>query len=253
MEWVSERPWETRRIGAVRPGGPPNGIVHVWRVPADAGARDWGALLNADEAARAARFHFEADRCRSAAARGALRALLGGYLGVQPRALQFTAGAQGKPALMPQDSAAAAPPLHFNGSHSGGWVMLAFAAAGPVGVDLERHREVEAEALVQRFFAEKECRVWAASPPAERIRTFFALWTLKEAFLKATGRGLSRDPRTFQVVAEANGEARLDWCAEDPGATERWRLRLLPFADGYSAAVAAGADATRVEGFTLAP
>src|SRR5215469_8760066 len=76
--------------------------VHVWRISLDIGdalcsrLRD---ILADDERQRADRFHFEKDRRHFTAGRGALRAILAGYLGRRPEEIRFTYTNYGKPLL----------------------------------------------------------------------------------------------------------------------------------------------------------
>src|SRR5579859_7358859 len=114
--------------------------VHLWRVALDMPDEQRDLLagtLSEDEHVRAARLHFARDRRRFVAARGILRALLGAYLGIEPRLLQFTYGAHGKPALAPTHGEVW---LSFNLAHSDELALYALARRRPVGVDVERMR-----------------------------------------------------------------------------------------------------------------
>ena len=92
--------------------------VHVWTAALDDPAP--GGVLDADETARAARFHFEHDRRHYAAARGWLRVLLGRYLDRPPGTLRFGYGPRGKPFLAGPHGG-----VCFNVSHSHGRALLA--------------------------------------------------------------------------------------------------------------------------------
>ncbi len=121
----------------------------------------------------------------AAASRNALGCLLAGYAGVE-RAPELARGEHGKP-FAPEW-----PDLHFNLSHSGRHVLLAFARGQPLGVDIEsRNRRVSHVAIAQRFFAPDEAQAIAALAADRRGDAFRHLWTRKEAVLKALGVGLS--------------------------------------------------------------
>jgi hypothetical protein len=82
----------------------------------------------------------------------------------------------------------------FNLSHSGDWVVLATSEGGSVGIDIEPSqapRNLAVERISARYFHPPEQRALAALDPSQRRTGFARLWTLKEAYLKATGRGLS--------------------------------------------------------------
>ncbi len=84
-------------------------------------------------------------------------------------------------------------------SHSGGWIAAATTRSGRVGVDIEAARPVS-PALARRCLADSELAWWEEAPVG-RARTlrFLRLWTAKEAYLKATGAGLSTDPRDVPI------------------------------------------------------
>jgi 4'-phosphopantetheinyl transferase len=155
-----------------------DGVVEVWR--ADLTVADDGvtALLSSEEAARAARFAREADGLRWARARGILRALLGDYLGADPRSLRIETDGDGKPRV--------AGPLEFNLSHSAGVALYAFAAGRSVGVDVEvaRERRTDPVALAARAFGPEEAARLAALDPAQRQAEFLRAWARYEARLK---------------------------------------------------------------------
>jgi 4'-phosphopantetheinyl transferase len=227
-------------------------MAQVWRVRADTGEAEddrWRLLLAGPERERLARFHFAADARREAVSRGALRVLLGGYLGLPPEELAFATEAKGKPVLA---GAAPGERIEFNVSHSGEWVLLAFARGRRVGIDLERWREIEAEQILRDFFLPEELEEWRQWPEAGRPAAFFGAWTLKEAYLKALGAGLAKPLRSFRVRIGPGVPAALAWCAEDDRAPDRWSLVPLEVAPGYSAALAAENEISGVASFTLA-
>jgi 4'-phosphopantetheinyl transferase len=119
------------------------------------------------------------------AARDALHRLLADYAGVD-RVPGIARGEHGKP-FAPEW-----PDLHFNLSHSGRHVLLAFARDQPLGIDIERRdRRVSHIAIAQRFFTPDEAQAIADLAADRRADAFRHLWTYKEAVLKALGAGLS--------------------------------------------------------------
>jgi 4'-phosphopantetheinyl transferase len=117
-------------------------------------------------------------------ARGILRTLLSGFTGVPARNLRFEYGSSGKPSLADHD-------INFNVSHSADLGLFAFSPDRPVGVDLENERPVRRLLdVAQRFLTEDEVRSLAATPPAERDAYFLRSWVIKEARLKAEGKGV---------------------------------------------------------------
>ncbi len=161
-----------------------DGEVHVWRWNLDL-EEAWPALLSEDELARLQRFHFEPDARRWAACRTLLRVTLGRYLDLAPKSLKFTLGPWGKPGLH-------GCPLRFNLSHAGGAALLAVAWRREVGVDLEEtRRALFPEQLAPQVLSQREQAWLRDQDPEQRELAFLTLWTAKEAYVKATGQGLS--------------------------------------------------------------
>jgi 4'-phosphopantetheinyl transferase len=147
------------------------------------------AILSEKEREKAARFHRELDRKSSVVARGALRTLLASYTGVPAIELEFSYSENGKPELsLPQEM----PPISFNLSHSGEWVLLAFGQGGRVGIDIEKIKSsVNLQAISERYFTAEDASsvINAANPKS----LFYKLWTQKEAYVKACGSTLFRE------------------------------------------------------------
>jgi 4'-phosphopantetheinyl transferase len=218
------------------------GEVHVWRISLDADAEPLGPLLSPDERQRAARFHRDEHRRRYVVAHGALRLILGAYLDTEPEALAFELGEHGKPWLR-HGPAGERARVEFNLSHSADLALVAVARDRPVGVDVERWSEVEHLELAERFFSRAERDAMRAlAGAAEHLDAgFFAAWTRKEAYLKATGHGIARGLHHFDVTLAPGTEAALLADRLDATATERWTMRSIVPADGYSGAVVAAA------------
>ncbi len=134
--------------------------------------------------------------------------------------------------------------IDVNWSHSGDWLMAAYAVGVRVGVDIELLRpRPKALALASRFFAPEETAAlarWADEPEALQQR-FTRLWCAKEAVLKAYGRGLSfgLEKLRFEIDADdANLAPRLAACDPALGLPQDWALRAWTPAPGYLATVA---------------
>lgn len=208
--------------------------VHVWRLTLDRPIERFIELLQADERARANRFHFAKDRNHFAIARGFLRLLLGRYLQSDPKQLQFSYGAWGKPALAGEfrDSV-----LRFNMSHSHGIALYAITEEREIGVDVEYVRADFASGdIAQRFFSPFEVSVLCGLPADDRVAAFFKCWTRKEAYIKATGRGMSQPLDGFDVTFGPGENAAL--IRNEDGAPERWTMVDVEVGPGYAGAVA---------------
>jgi 4'-phosphopantetheinyl transferase len=154
------------------------------------------SMLDEGEKARLVRFVHARNRIEFAAAHGLTRLVLGQALSVPPASLAFVEGPNGKPWAQRDGRPA---PVSFNLSHANGMVGVAVLARPdvPVGFDLERSdRRIELE-LADRYFRPEEVSWLASLAPNERPRGFLRLWTLKEALIKGTGEGLSRELDSF--------------------------------------------------------
>ena len=89
------------------------------------------------------------------------------------------------------------PDIYFNLSHSGEWAVCAISES-PVGVDIQ-HCDEGRRDVASRFFHREEIRYLDGLPQFRRDEGFYRLWTLKESFVKATGRGLDLPLRSFWV------------------------------------------------------
>lgn len=216
------------------------GDVHVWEIdlerPRDEVAR-LELLLPEAEARRAARQPFEARRRDLVISSAALRSILAAYLDVDPRETRFTTDPGGKPRL---DRSWTSVALSFNLTHSRGRALVAVSSGREVGVDVERlRRDLPMERLAARFFSPREIAALRATSEAVRPAAFFACWTRKEAFVKATGAGIFRQPLQSFVVSVEPGAGPVP--LEIPGHADeagRWRIESLDVGPGYAAAVA---------------
>ena len=207
--------------------------VHVWRISIPHVNGDTVLVeLSSDERERAARFVVDRARREFVAARGMLRRILARYLGVPAKSLLFTAGDCGKPALV-------GFALEFNLSHSGDFALLAIARR-PVGIDVECWRTgVEYAELARRFFSSHERTALRSleHEPGLAQQGFYAAWARKEAYIKATGIGITQGLDHFDVSLMPDSPPALLDDRRDAGARDRYVLRELEVSPGYSAAV----------------
>ncbi len=207
--------------------------MQAWLVPAPLGENIQARLLSLlfqEERERAARFRQPQDRANFITARACLRQLLARYLKCSAVELVFQNNAHGKPEL----SGNLAGKIYFNVSHSGDHCLLSFTEKGAVGVDIEHWREhVEYDEIAKRFFTDEEFS-WIMSVPekAQQSERFYACWTLKEAYLKATGTGLSGSLKSLSVLPALRNPQQV---FPTPAG---WNLLTLPLGfNDYSAGI----------------
>jgi 4'-phosphopantetheinyl transferase len=210
--------------------GPPPG-TDVWHIVLDVdpeAAAPAGELLDDEERRRAGRLRDSRAATRFVVAHGAVRSVLGGYLGTVGRTLHWARGPNGKP--------------YFDGpwrrwqwslSRSGGHAMLAVRLHDPVGVDLEEIRDdVRATALAGRFMPPGEAEAVSREPDQlSRSALYHRLLSRKEACVKASG-GRLLDGLCLEVLVPG--------LVEGTGAYDgqRWNMRDLPAPPGFVATLA---------------
>lgn len=215
--------------------------VHIWRANLHNpnALESYYLLLSPDEQERANRFYFPKDRDRYVIARGILRSILSRYMDLPPQDLQFRYSPTGKPFLAYSSDL----PLCFNLSHSGQLALYAVAQRN-VGIDIEQIcLERDCEGIAERFFAASEQADLNQLSPELRQQAFFNGWTRKEAFLKATGQGLTISLDQIVVSLMPNAPAQILHTGWEPAEAARWSIQALNVGIEYAAAVvAAGQD-----------
>lgn len=116
-------------------------------------------------------------------------------IGIKNKSLIFTKNEYGKPFLKHYDT-------HFNISHSANWVLCAVDTK-PVGVDVEKVSSIDFN-IAKRFFSPQEYMLLMNQAEDKRQEFFFKIWTLKESFIKAEGKGLSIPLDSFNFEMNGN-------------------------------------------------
>lgn len=224
-----------------------NRTVEVWTVDLLAQEGEFAraySLLSEDETGRANRFRYPSDRRKFVMSRGSLRCILAQYMGTPPERAIFQYGEYGKPRLL-------APPIdiRFNLSRSGERALVACTLGREVGVDIEwANRDLDVDDLAARFFTATENEALRRFPADQKRQAFLRCWTLKEAFVKAVGKGLSLGLDAFDV---SPGLKNLEVIPDVP--IERFEVNgwsLIPFTgnnlDNYVSSLAVEGDAHAV-------
>lgn len=208
-----------------------HGEVQVWHAHVDDLDVPDGVLraaLSADELDRAGRFRSPSDASRFVRRRRLLRRLLAAY-GADPGAAPLAVGRDGRP------SAPGGSPLRFSAGSSDGMVVVAFAWDRDIGVDVERRRVVaDRELLAQSTMTGEEQAALATEDGDQRDAAFLRLWTVKEAYLKALGTGLSLAPRRVSSTPEGPGR----WTVSSPGEAPPWTAVAVDLGHAYIATLA---------------
>ena len=209
-------------------GTPPSSMnitrneIHIWRIQLDRPLKaviPFDKILSDSERFKANKFRLERDKRQYKVSHGAMRTILGKYLGIDPQKIQYTYSPLGKPFLA---SDIYKKQLHFNLSHSGDYALCALTLNRSIGIDLEYMCYVpDMETMSDYFFSLKEKDLILSLSPYMRQQAFFNLWTLKEAYLKATGKGIdnlhnieitfSAEDLSLSIVDKKNKSKSDDW------------------------------------------
>jgi len=166
-----------------------------------------------------------------------LRIIIGCYLGVEASQLRFCYGQYGKPALAETFGKGR---LYFNMSRSEGLALYAFTREGEVGVDIERIRDIpEIEPMTERYFSDKEKKVFYGLPEYMKRKAFFLYWTRKESVLKALGSGLYYPLNLFDVSSSESEPVEFLSSDSLPKLISKWYIQDLSPGNGFTAACAA--------------
>ncbi|XP_059646670.1 uncharacterized protein LOC132293275 isoform X2 [Cornus florida] len=171
---------------------------------------------------------------------------------VSARSLKFRKNIHGKPEVEWQlDADWSSPPMHFNISHTSSLIACGITVDSSIGIDVEeKQRTVKNNILsfARRYFSHQEVEhLTSISDPEVQRQEFIKLWTLKEAYVKALGRGFSAAPfKTFSIQSRAsispisNSEASeivVESLDSSTNLTSNWQFGLLELESSHFAAI----------------
>ncbi|MEU8893043.1 4'-phosphopantetheinyl transferase superfamily protein [Streptomyces sp. NPDC048442] len=134
-------------------------------------------------------------------------------------------------------------PRDLSISHSAGLAMLA-AAPFPVGIDTEAIRDIPVANISGNVLTPRERLSVLAEPEGlARTKAFLRCWTRKEAVLKAVGIGIVTDLTLLETRAWSEGPAEVT--VDALVAPSTWRVADVPVPEGWAAALALPAAASR--------
>ena len=228
------------------------GSVHLWI----ADLRKWRShaqhlepLLSDDEVRRLDRLKIANKKEDFLCSRGLLRLILSKYLVKEPEGLQFMYTPAGKPFLQDTD-------VQFNISHSKDFFICGISISGRIGVDIQDIYSISStDWIIDNYFsAEEEVYLRSIQPKDIFQKHFFAIWTAKEAYLKAAGLGIRESFNQFSLVPEAEDlqTFKLNLIGSK-GKGMKWTLRTIEVAQGYSSALAHDGPISEMRQLELLP
>jgi len=217
-----------------------NADIHIFRLAVSEHLSKlsvYKKILSSEELLRSSRFYKAEDRERYIICRGALKQLLGQYLQTLPERIEIILDKNKKPVLKDRLQ------LHFNVSHSRGSIALAFSDNN-IGIDVEYiDNNFDYKPIAKACFAmaEMDCLRESCNAAEE----FFKLWTRKEAFLKANGKGLNDDMNQLNCLGELHEKQ-----IAAPG-YESYRIDSFKIEENYIAAVAYNCSREKLRFYTI--
>jgi 4'-phosphopantetheinyl transferase len=190
-------------------------------------------VLSADERERLQRLRPADARDLFLTAHALVRWSLSQRQSIDPAVWQFSADERGRPRIV-----SPATDLAFTLTHTRGLASCAVVSGEDVGIDAEDVSRQRPRGLAERFFSRRECDDLQALPADTQLWRFFEYWTLKEAYVKASGKRLGAALRSCTFVRDSRNEWRLECDPAidvDPG---RWRFESWRRDDRYQLSLA---------------
>ena len=214
-------------------------MLDLWLQPVTLTSTQWAAqrahVLDLEEAERWKRYLKRESQDLFLVAHVATRFVLSEYAATDPAGWAFERGENGRPEL-----AGGPAGLRFNISHTDGMVAVLVHGQADAGVDVESPwRTTDITSVSRRVFTEAERAAMLALPDEQQAERFYQLWTLKESFIKAKGKGFAMPLSKFGFVMGNNGS--LEFACDpalDPDAT-RWSFSTTWTDSGHVVSVCA--------------
>jgi len=210
---------------------------------------DLKTLLSPGEIKRLNRLKIEGKQVEFICSRGLLRMILSHYTGLEPKKIIIDTTPPGKPYL--QGSG-----LEFSVSHSRDIFGFGFSSGSPIGLDIQEMYEISnPERIIENFFHPAEIDHLKSIADENRYREhFFAIWTAKEAYLKAIGDGIRESFTLLSILPETGSLQTFNLHLPDRDQNKReWTITSFSITQGYRAALAHNGEMPDINQIILNP
>ena len=217
---------------------------HVWLINPDILTSDTKleacrAVLSDDESERQQRFHFAADRHRYLVSHALVRRVLSHYEDIAPADWEFSSGEFGKPEIANPGVAA----LRFNLTHTPQLTACIVTLSHDCGIDTEqlnpRHK---LDGVAKRMFSEAEHMELQQYSGQNYLEHFYRCWTLREAYVKARGIGISFPTRKLKFTLKGKSGASVVFDPDIDDQADAWQFQFVDSGDDHITAVAVRDD-----------
>jgi 4'-phosphopantetheinyl transferase len=229
---------------------PNEGFIHIWIVQLDkwnSHLTELNVLLSDEELERSKRLKVIEKQEQFIISRGILRLILASYLDLDPTAINIQLTPDGKPFLERSD-------LTFNLSHSGNTLLLGVNKNLSLGIDIQRIYAISnLETIIENYFSENE-KNYLKSRPADLLRDhFFSIWTAKEAYLKAIGKGFQESPTEISTLPDESTSNFLLNSNNKGVISQDWTITSINLDQNYKAAIAVNGEIKGIKRIRLTP
>jgi 4'-phosphopantetheinyl transferase len=193
------------------------------------------SLLSSEELNQYRRFKFREDSHRYLVSHGLVREVLSRYVGIAPADWRFARTEHGRPEIVNR----AIPAIRFNLTHTAGLAGCIITLADECGIDAEKITERHNPAgVAERMFSEAEYKALQRLKGREYLEYFFKRWTLREAYVKARGIGLSFPTRKLSFEIRDKAAINVIFQPDILDTGSHWQFQLLNLTDEHITAVA---------------
>jgi 4'-phosphopantetheinyl transferase len=177
-----------------------------------------------------------------------LRWILSQYLKQAPEQIEFDINAYGKPKLKLDNG------IFFNLSHTKGVAVIAVSKIEQLGIDIEKiNSEKKVDNVVTYYFHPDESKLLKSLPSDKVVKTFYSIWTLKEAYIKAKGLGLSIALNQFNFELPSEKLLQVNFEKELNEASDLWQFAVYESEKhrNYIISVAAKCSQLNIEAYNI--
>lgn len=228
------------------------GSVHIWvadlKIWRDH-ASEFRRLLSEEEKERLDRLKIEKKQEEYLCSRGILRLILSLYIGEDPESLSIKITPSGKPFLPTAG-------VQFNISHSGDRFICGISLKNQIGLDIQELYSISSlQRIIKNFFSPAEIEYLSSLTDDGLYREhFFAIWTAKEAYLKAVGDGIKGSFNQLSTLPDSASPQSFQLDHPELNNTSRnWTIRSLDISQGYTAALAINGAIFGINKYDLHP
>lgn len=181
------------------------------------------------------RFHFQEDRHHYLVSHALVRNALSKYAQISPAAWVFSESDHGRPEIANPNIST----IRFNLSHSKGLAACIIALSCDCGIDVERvdvrHNSL---GVANRMFSKSEFEHMQELKGREQLNYFFTRWTLREAYTKALGTGITFPTHKLNFKIKSAGEIEIEFHADIDDNNELWQFEVVSLTEQHIAAAA---------------